>query len=64
MYACICSAVTKDEVTAAIDDGADTVEAVSMATDACTGCGTCWDRIEGMIGERARRCPVKALTAA
>jgi bacterioferritin-associated ferredoxin len=61
VFACICRAVTKDRVSTAIDNGAATVEAVSRATGACTGCGTCRDRIEGMIGERARACPLKAL---
>ena len=61
MFACICRAVTSDRVSTAIDGGATTVEAVSSATGACTGCGTCRDRIEGMIGERGRQCPLKAL---
>jgi bacterioferritin-associated ferredoxin len=56
--------VTSDRVSTAIDNGASTVEAVSSATGACTGCGTCRDRIENMIGERARPCPLKALQTA
>jgi bacterioferritin-associated ferredoxin len=61
VFACICRAVTSDRVSTAIDNGAATVEAVSRATGACTGCGTCRERIEGMIGERGRQCPLKAL---
>ena len=64
MFACICRAVTSDRVSTAIDDGAATVEAVSSATGACTGCGTCRARIENMIGERARQCPLKAMQTA
>jgi bacterioferritin-associated ferredoxin len=64
VFACICRAVTSDEVSTAIDNGAATVEAVSMATRACTGCGTCRDRIENMIGERTVQCPLKALQSA
>ena len=45
-------------------DMAVEIEAVSSATGACTGCGTCRDRIENMIGERARQCPLKALQTA
>jgi len=60
MFACICRAVTYDEVNAAIDDGADTVEAVADATEACTGCGCCEYRIESMITERGRQCPLLA----
>ncbi len=61
MFACICRAVTSERVSTAIDNGAATVEAVSSATGACTGCGTCRGRIESMIGESARPCPLKAL---
>ncbi len=64
MFACICRAVTSERVSTAIDNGAATVEAVSSATGACTGCGTCRDRIENMIDERARQCPLKALQTA
>jgi len=64
VFACICRAVTTERVSTAIDNGAATVEAVSGATGACTGCGTCRDRIETMIGERARQCPLKALQTA
>ena len=64
MFACICQAVTCDKVNAAIDEGAATVEAVSAATRACTGCGTCRDRIAGMIAERGQQCPVLALRVA
>ena len=64
MFTCICKAVTSDKVSAAIDHGAATVEAVSEATGACTGCGTCRDRIESMIDERGRPCPVAGLRAA
>ena len=64
MFTCICRAVTSDKVSAAIDRGAATVEAVSEATGACTGCGTCRDRIESMIDERGRPCPVAGLRAA
>lgn len=53
MFACICRAVTCDEVTAAIDNGAATLKAVAKATRACTSCGTCRARIQGMLGEQA-----------
>jgi bacterioferritin-associated ferredoxin len=64
MFACICQAVTCDEVHAALDDGAATVEEVAEATGAGTGCGTCQDRIADMIGERSWQCPVAALRVA
>ena len=62
MFACICRAVIIDQVTTAIDSGAVTVTAVARATRACTGCGTCLERIMGMIEERtaAQQCPLAA----
>ena len=73
MYVCICEAVTEDDVTLAVLAGADTVDAVTAATDAGSCCGTCYPAIEavlertcplrtGAVGER--RCPrVEALTS-
>jgi bacterioferritin-associated ferredoxin len=57
VFACICRAVTSDEVTAAIDDGAATMAAVAKATRACTSCGSCRDRIRGMLTERDTASP-------
>ncbi len=57
VFACICRAVTSDEVGAAIDNGAATVAAVARATGACTRCGLCRDRIRGMLGEQGQPCP-------
>jgi bacterioferritin-associated ferredoxin len=64
MFACICLAVTCDEVGTVIDEGAATVDSVAEATGAGTGCGTCHERIAAMIGERGLRCPVAALRVA
>jgi bacterioferritin-associated ferredoxin len=55
--------VTVDEVHAAIDEGAHTVDAVSDATYAGTGCGTCHDRLEGLIEGRVG-CPLATLRVA
>jgi bacterioferritin-associated ferredoxin len=57
VFACICRAVTSDDVGVAMDNGAATVAAVAKATGACTRCGICKDRIRGMLGERANPCP-------
>ena len=64
MFACICRAVTTDDVGAAMDNGAATVAAVAKATGACTRCGICKDRIRSMLGERANPCPRVASAAA
>jgi len=53
--------VTDDEVCAAIDEGATTVEAVGDATRAGTGCGGCQDYIEDLLCER---CPLAQLQVA
>ena len=53
MFACICRAVTSDDVGVAMENGAATVAAVAKATGACTRCGICKDRIRSMLGERA-----------
>jgi bacterioferritin-associated ferredoxin len=56
--------VTGDEVSTAIDGGAATVAAVSKATGACTGCGTCRDRIRSMLSERSHPRPLQPLATA
>jgi bacterioferritin-associated ferredoxin len=45
MYACICFAVSDDELDDAISAGARTEEEVGDACGAGTGCGSCLDRI-------------------
>lgn len=52
MYVCICRAVTDEKVKAAIDAGADSVEAVTAACCAGDDCGSCHGVIEEMIEER------------
>jgi bacterioferritin-associated ferredoxin len=52
MFACICNAVTDDQVVSAIDQGADTVEGIGAATKAGTCCGCCHDHLEDLIAER------------
>lgn len=57
VFACICRAVTSDDVGMAMDNGAATVAAVARATGACTRCGICKDRIRAMLDERTEPCP-------
>jgi len=58
VFACICRAVTNEQVTAAVSMGAVTVEAVGDATGAGTGCGSCQDRLEDLIDTYCRACPL------
>jgi bacterioferritin-associated ferredoxin len=64
LFACICNAVTDDQVLSAIDLGAATVEAVGDATRAGTCCGGCRDHLEDLIAERCLACPLVKLQAA
>jgi bacterioferritin-associated ferredoxin len=62
VFACICHAVTEQElVTAVLEHGCDSVESVGDLTDAGTGCGTCHDRIEGVLGACGKVCPIGVL---
>jgi bacterioferritin-associated ferredoxin len=45
MFACICYAVTDEELDATVEEGARTPEQVGDACGAGTGCGSCLDRI-------------------
>jgi len=52
MFVCVCRAVTEQEVKAAIDEGATTVQAVTSACCAGDDCGACHGTIRDMIEER------------
>jgi bacterioferritin-associated ferredoxin len=59
VFVCLCHAVTESEVlSAVIDRGADTSEAVGEHTGAGTGCGSCLNRIEGILGACGKVCPL------
>jgi len=52
MFVCVCRAVTEQEVRAAIDGGAKTVQAVTRSCCAGDDCGACHGTISDMIEER------------
>jgi bacterioferritin-associated ferredoxin len=60
VFACICRAVTCDQVDAAVDEGAATVKEVGEATGAGTDCGICRRRIRAMVLARTQECPLQA----
>jgi bacterioferritin-associated ferredoxin len=64
VFVCQCEVVTYDEVAAAVDNGADTVEAVGQQTGAGTGCGMCHETIESVLVKRCGRCPLVGLAVA
>ncbi|NRQ38243.1 NAD(P)/FAD-dependent oxidoreductase [Nonomuraea sp. NN258] len=47
---CHCNNVTKGQIRACWEAGARDVAAVAAATRATTGCGTCRDAVEGIVG--------------
>lgn len=51
MYVCVCRAVKEEDVKAAIEDGAHSVEAVTDVCCAGDDCGACHQIIEEMIEE-------------
>jgi bacterioferritin-associated ferredoxin len=63
MYACICKAVTVDQVHEAIDAGADTIEAVGVMTRAGTDCSCCHDHLDEILEARCGSCPLAALAS-
>lgn len=73
MIVCICRNVSERAVRAAIAGGADSVEAVGVATGAGTGCGCCRRTIAAIIAAEAvpaaagagcAACPRRAVEAA
>ena len=64
MFVCVCRAVTDQQVKAAIEAGAQSVEAVTAACCAGEDCGACHSKIEDLIEERhghvvpSRRLPI------
>lgn len=53
MFVCVCFAVTQSEVENAIENGATTREAVTLACRAGGDCGACHGMIRTMIEEHA-----------
>ncbi|MBN9618480.1 MAG: (2Fe-2S)-binding protein [Actinobacteria bacterium] len=64
MYACICTAVTVDQVDQAIGAGAETIEAIGACTTAGTTCGSCHETLADLIEERCGSCPLASLAVA
>ncbi|WP_460337259.1 (2Fe-2S)-binding protein [Actinoallomurus acanthiterrae] len=63
MYACVCHAVTDDDVRGHVRAGACSAKEVRTACDMRPGCGSCVGRIRDLIEEHfAER--VDAVTAA
>jgi len=48
---CDCSGTTKAKIQQLMDNGADTLDKISRATGACSGCGACDILISEMLTE-------------
>jgi bacterioferritin-associated ferredoxin len=49
VYACICAAVTTTKVRECVRNGALTVDDIGDHCGAGTGCGTCVERLAGLL---------------
>jgi len=49
MFLCVCHAVTEHQVAASVLDGHVTADAVAEQTGASTGCGSCRERLCGLV---------------
>jgi NAD(P)H-nitrite reductase large subunit len=48
---CICMAVTRGEIKAAIHEGRTTLDELKSTLFCCTGCGTCEGRVRAILEE-------------
>ena len=48
-YICSCESISKGEICKAVEDGAETVEAVKKCTKAGTGCGGCVPMVKDLV---------------
>jgi bacterioferritin-associated ferredoxin len=49
MFLCICHAVTEGDVSASVREGRETPDAVAEHTRASTSCGSCRERLCGLV---------------
>jgi bacterioferritin-associated ferredoxin len=57
MWVCFCRSVNSNKIQSAIDDGAESLNAVSEACGAGTDCGGCKRTIQAMIKTTKRNQP-------
>ena len=62
MYACVCHAVTEQEVREHVAEGAWSAGEVGDICGAGTGCGSCLDRLDDIVAAALPPgCPVRVL---
>lgn len=52
MFICLCHAVTEHDITAAIEDGANSVHALMDTLKVATQCGSCFNEVHAIIESR------------
>ncbi|RYZ06257.1 MAG: NAD(P)/FAD-dependent oxidoreductase [Myxococcales bacterium] len=52
---CNCNKVTEGQIYEAVAQGAETIEALGVATKACTGCGSCKTEVTQLIARAPKR---------
>lgn len=52
---CNCNKVTEGQICEAVAQGADSIEAVGVATKACTGCGSCKTEVAQLIAKAPKK---------
>ncbi len=55
MFVCICNAVKDTEISKAIAEGHNTIDALKQELDVATCCGGCQPVVESMIEEYANK---------
>ena len=60
MFVCICNAVSERQVEAAIDSGADTLDALATKTGAGACCGSCRPFLLEIIEQQTCALPLAA----
>jgi len=55
MYVCLCKAVTDKEIRRAAANGAGTLYELQESLGVATGCGSCADQAEEILGEARSR---------
>ena len=63
MFVCICHAVTEGEVHEHVLSGLDTADAVAERTGASTSCGSCRERLCGLVRATRATDSVRAMDA-
>lgn len=60
---CNCQKVTEGQICEAVAQGADSVDAISAATKACTGCGSCKNEVAQILAKTPKKVALPMVAA-